>query len=391
MVARINPAARSDLYSPWAGTRAALHGTDPYSVGVTEQIQKDIYGHVLQPTETWDRQAFVYPAYILFLLGPFTWLPWRVVDVIFAVLAPIALAGTVGAWMRVCAWNSDRFKTLIVLALILASWPAAWGYYQRQPSLFVAAAIAFSVLLFQRESDVAAGILLALATVKPQLVVLIAAWLLVLAVAHRRWRFVSAFGLTVAVLVAGSLAIVPGWIPHWIHASLAYSHYPAKISMLVFFFGRAAGTAAAIALAIVLCVKLWKVGAVPPRAIEFGHATALVLAVTVCIMPENPWLVFNTLLLIPAIFVLFGQRSKTALAGVLRSIAGLAIGIAFLATPLCAAAGMRMGVSLTLVMPPFLLGYLVPIPVTAALLFLKSGDRRLDPHSAPVTAAETIG
>ncbi|MGA7521698.1 MAG: glycosyltransferase family 87 protein [Acidobacteriaceae bacterium] len=367
-VARLNPASRPDLYSPWMGARAVLHGIDPYTPAMTAQIQKDIYGHVLLPAETWDRQAFVYPAYIAFLLGPFTVLPWKLVSPLFAVLAPLAVGAGVWSWMCFCGTRFGPLTSATVVATVVASWPALWGCYQRQPSLFVIAAIAVALLLFRQGHDVSAGTLLALATVKPQLMVLVAVWLLTIAVAHRRWRFVGMFVLTMLILIGGALLLIPGWIPQWVHAGAAYAHYPAKIPLLVFLFGRYAGFALLLAAVLLVGVKLWNAGLPAPNGPDFPRTAALVLTLTICAMPQNPWLVFNDLLLIPGILVLLGRSSDSSVARLLTAVASLAIALALLATPLCTLLAIHLGPSLNVAMPAFLLNYLLPIPVLAALL-----------------------
>lgn len=370
----------TDLYSPWIGTQAALHGVDPYSSAVTAGIQRTIYGHPLAPSETWDRQAFVYPATIVFFLAPFTLLPWPVVHALFV---PLALAASILAawiWLRLCWPGASRGAALTAGLLILASWPAIWGYFQRQPSLFVAAAIALSVLWFHRGQDVPAAVFLAAATVKPQMVVLLVPWLLLVALVQRRWRFVAAFLLTLALLLVASLWIVPGWIPHWIDASLAYARYPAKIPLLVFSFGRIAGTVLGALLLIAVALRLRRLHA--SRGMAFLQSVALLLSATVCLIPANPWLVFNDWLLVPGLLLLFLRPPTGELARALRALAGLALFLALIVTPLCALLGAFTGFSLGVVMPPFVLNYLLPIPVTAALLAFDPASEAPSPRPA---------
>lgn len=368
MIDRLNPASLPDMYSPWEGARAALHGEDPYTPAVTAQIQRDIYGHVLRPDETWDRQAFVYPLYIAFLLGPFTVLPWKAVSLLFVLLAPLVVGAAGWAWVRCSEAGLSRRTTLIVVAMTMASWPALWGCYQRQPSLCVMAAMAAALLLFRGGRDVGAGVLLALATVKPQLVIPMALWMLIVAVVHRRWRFVAALVLTMGLLLAGSLILVPGWIPLWVRAAAAYAEYPAKISVLAFLLGRRAGLAAVIAAALLVCGKLAKAGVPAPQDRDFSRSAALVLALTVCLLPQNPWLVFNDLLLLPGILVIVGTRQESSSARVLGAITTGMITLALLATPVCTGLALLLGGSLKVAMPAFLLSYVLPIPVLAALL-----------------------
>lgn len=389
LVMHMDPGHWTDLYSPWVGTRAALRGTDPYSPPVTQQIQRTIYGHPLGPTETWDRQAFVYPATVVFFLAPFTLLPWPMVHALFVPLAIAAAALAASVWLRLCWPRAPRGSILVAFLLILAGWPAAWGYFQRQPSLFVLAAMALAVFWFQKRQDVPAAIFLAAATVKPQMVMLLIPWLLLLAIVDRRWRFITAFAATLALLLAASAWLVPHWIPHWIHASLAYARYPAKISLLAFLFGRTAGLILMLALLIALVVRLRSIRTFTrdPRALL--QSIALVLAVSVCCMPANPWLVFNDLLLVPGILLLVSASPTRPLALSLRAIAGLALILALFITPLCALLGAFAGFSINIVMPPFLLNYLLPLPIAAALLALDTAPAAQD-EPLPSPAAKAI-
>jgi hypothetical protein len=365
----------TDLYSPWVGTRVALRGVDPYSPAVTAQIQRTIYGHPLAPSEAWDRQAFVYPATIVLFLAPFTLLPWPVVHALFVPLTIAAAALATWIWLRLCWTDATRGPALVAFLLILASWPAVWGYFQRQPSLLVLAAMALAVFWFQRRQDVPAAIFLALTTIKPQMVVLLIPWLFLLAIVEKRWRFITVFIATLALLVGASAWLVPQWIPHWIDASLAYARYPAKISLLVFLFGRTAGFILSLALFAALVLRLRRLRSIAPDPRWFLHSVALVLAASLCLMPANPWLVFNDLLLAPGILLLVADTSSRPLAAALRAIACLALVLALLVTPLCALLGAFTGFSLNVVMPPFVLNYLLPVPITAALLALDSGSK----------------
>ena len=363
----------SDLYSPWFGSRVALQHSDPYSPAITTEIQRDMYGHPLAADDPHDPEAFVYPPWIVFPLAPFTLFAWPTVEWLFAVLTPLVILATIAAWMRLCRPAFDRLTTIAACVLILASWPAVWGCYQRQPSLFVAAAMAFAILLFRHEHDVSAGILLALATVKPQLVLLLGLWLLLIALRQRRWRFAVSFCGTLAVLIGASALLFPGSIPHWIHAAIAYTHAAGKVSLLTHLFGQRLGLFADVALIAALGIRLWQLRSAAPGSSAFACAAALVLAVTTCLIPGNPWLLFNNLLLVPAILLLFTTAAPTQISKLFQTFAGIALLLVVLITPLCAAIGLFTGYRFNLVMPPFVLGYLLPLPVAAAMFFLPPG------------------
>src|SRR5215203_4885487 len=72
--ATANEGYHSDLYPRWYGAREVLlHGRDPYSKEVTQEIQVGFYGHVLDPNngdQENDQQGFAYPVYTAFVLAP---------------------------------------------------------------------------------------------------------------------------------------------------------------------------------------------------------------------------------------------------------------------------------------------------------------------------------
>ena len=70
--------------------------------------------------------------------------------------------------------------------------------------------------------------------------------------------------------------------------------------------------------------------------------------------------------------------------------AGIALFLAVAVTPLCAAVSLRFGFTLNLLMPPFLLNYLVAVPIVVALLCAgqeKHGEIRV---LSSVEALETL-
>ena len=79
------PLQKNDLVPRWIGTRDALHGMDPYSPAVTREIQTAYYGRPLTPADRVDGQEFFYPAYLVPLLAPLTWLPWHVARLAFLI------------------------------------------------------------------------------------------------------------------------------------------------------------------------------------------------------------------------------------------------------------------------------------------------------------------
>src|SRR5258708_33704198 len=98
------------------------------------------------------------------------------------------------------------------MALTLGSVPAVQGIKLQQISLLAAGLMAGAVACVAGGYLFCGGILLALATIKPQLAWPLVAWLLLRAVSdlRRRRKLVVDFGLTMALLLVGAEIILPG-------------------------------------------------------------------------------------------------------------------------------------------------------------------------------------
>ena len=192
----------SDLYPRWLGARELLlHHRDPYSPELTREIQIGYYGRALDPSrpeDPTDQQAFAYPVYVVFLFAPTVDLPFPVVQSGFRWLLIFLTVASVVLWLYILRWRPSNATTISFVALTLGSFPVLQAIKLQQLSLLVAGLIAGCVALLAGGGFLLAGVLLALATIKPQLVLLVAAWLLLWAISgwSQRRNFVWGFVVT---------------------------------------------------------------------------------------------------------------------------------------------------------------------------------------------------
>jgi hypothetical protein len=157
------------------------------------------------------------------------------------------------------------------------------------------------------------GALLALATIKPQLALPAVAWLLFWAVSdwQSRRRLVFGFAAMTALLLVGSETVLPGWWRMFLAAVRQYHQYTQNESVLDQLvnggLGRYGGTLFAVVAGVVCVPILWRLRRAPAGSGEFGAAYALVLALTVLIVPM--YAPYNQVLLLPAILWLVKERS----------------------------------------------------------------------------------
>lgn len=298
----------SDLYPRWLGARELFfRGLDPYSRRVTREIQVGYYGRELDPTrpnDPKDQDAFAYPVYVAFLLAPFLNLDFALVRSAFTwVLAGLVLASVL-LWLKALGWKISRSARLMFLLLAIGSFPAAQGIKLQQLTILVAAMIAAAAAALAAGWLALAGFLLALATIKPQLLAPLLIFLLLWVIGDwaKRWPLFLSFVVTMACLVIGGELILPGWIPKFISALAAYRQYAAGTSILQALLTPVGGSIATIVLVVLLILLAWRWRREPAGSASFCLMLSLMLALTVLIIPV--WSPYNQLLLLPAVFLL---------------------------------------------------------------------------------------
>src|SRR6185437_12221946 len=292
VINRAMPPNKADLVAIWKGAQAAFHGQNPYLNATTVEIQRFYYGRPLRPADNVNPMAYAYPMHTVLLFAPIAWMPWTAVRLAFLILLPVFSAISVIVWYRVTEICSTSRHFALVVFISLCSWPTMWAVHQIQPSIIVALLVATGCWTLQRGKPAMAGILFALATIKPQLIAVLLAWLFLWAALRRVWSFFIAFGVTVGALLAASFRMLPGWVGYWRQASAEYAVYRHLQLDLQDVFGHAIGLVLAAALALVAVIVLWRKRRCQPHSSEFGMMCALALAVTLCILPTEMAMVY---------------------------------------------------------------------------------------------------
>lgn len=312
----------SDLYPRWLGARELLlHGRNPYSSEITREIQQGYYGRVLDPSrpnDPKDQQGFAYPVYVVFLLAPTIELPFDDVHTGFRWLLIALAVVSVWWWLKMLWWKPACLEVAVYAVLAVGWWPMVQGIKLQQLSLIVAALFAACGACLARGWLIPAGALLALATIKPQLAWPLVLWLLVWTVSdwRARRRFALAFAVVMLLLLGGAEYVLPGWIRMFVHGLSQYHQYTQNQSVLVWLFGSILGRTLEAGSVIACAVCIWPVRRAPANSPEFGRALAVVLALTVLIVPM--FAPYNQVLLVPAILALV--RSTTSPTRILPAI-----------------------------------------------------------------------
>lgn len=300
-----------DLYPRWVGTRELLlHGRDPYGEEVSHEIQIGFYGHPIEQSynrpasEILDEQRFVYPLYVVLLLAP-------TVHMDFAQLeawAPFVFAGltvaSIWLWLGVMRWRPPPLVAISTVLFVVASPQIVQGLRLRQFGLLVAFLIALASWCVVRQRLFTAGVLLALSTIKPQMVVLCIAWFLLWGLGEwrKRWPLLAGFGAALGALGGAGEILLPDWPREFLSGLEAYRHYFPTTSPLRLLLGDWAGGMLSVLVVVALLAYAWRTRHCSAESADFVHALALFVIATSLVLPLlTP---FNqVLVLLPALMI----------------------------------------------------------------------------------------
>jgi Glycosyltransferase family 87 len=304
----------NDFYPIWVAGDALFHHRDPYDPKLTPRIETGLYGRPLDRKTPSDAavnyRAFSYPVYTIFLLAPLV--PWSfpTVQILLAIVLPCIAALTVVLWLRILGTDLTPSGVVVTVCLALGSYPVLEGIYAGQPGLISAGIIAGTVALLVSERFVLAGILLPWASIKPQLMVLLALWLVMWSLSDwaRRRGFLLSFAATTFLILAISTWATSHWIAGWLHALREYRQISPP-TLTQFVLGRLLGLAVSLFLLTMSVLLCWRERHNTAGSEGFTLATTFLLASTALILPSTI-AIYDQFLLLPGVLWLYTHRDR---------------------------------------------------------------------------------
>jgi hypothetical protein len=303
-------AQMGDLYPRWVGARELLvHGRNPYSAEVSEEIQMAYYGHVVTPEEARqrvvDEQRFAYPIYVILLMVP-------TINTEFAKVhywAPLALAAFAALGvifcLRILNWNLPWTTGAALILFTVSSPQIVQGMRHQQLAVVVGCLLAAAAWCVHERRLGAAGVLLAFSTIKPQMAAFPLVWFFIWAAGEwrPRSRLLIGFGVTLSVLFVAGELFVPTWPIDFLKGMAAYRKYFPTTSVLRLLLGDWPGIAISLLIIVWTVAYGWRNRKIKGDSREFAWTLASFLVVTVITFPL--FTPFNqALLILPAMLVI---------------------------------------------------------------------------------------
>jgi len=367
----------SDLYPRWLGARELLlHHRNPYSLDITRESQIGYYGRPLDPTrpnDPKDQQGFAYPVYVVLLLAPTVTLQFSTVHRLFFWLFVALTTLSVPLWMRTLRWRVSKATLLVWVLLTLSCFPAIQALKLQQLTLLVAALVAASMHALVRSHFVLAGTLLAVATIKPQLVFLLVLWLCIWVSGDWRERrlVIGSYAIAMLVLMISGEVLLPGWIPKFYAAVRNYNRYTGGGTLLTDLLPGFLAWITSVILIGVALIFAYRTRHAGQNTSLFQWSLCLSITTTLLIIRYSP---YNLILLLPAVMMLLraGRQlwRKSRVSRFLCSMSAFAVFWPFLAAAclLAARAFLPEFVERKASGVPLYATFAIPITVYALLL-----------------------
>ena len=221
---RNNPGG-NDFLPYYIGTRALIfEGKSPYSDEVALEVQTIIFGRPAEPGEIEFR--VVYPLYSILIFTPFALIrDYTIARVAWMTVMEIALLGIGYLSLQITDWK-PKFAVLLIYFQFSVLWYHGFrAVINGNAVVVVALCITAALYAIMKEKDRAAGVLLALSTIKPNLVILLISYVLFWCFYRRRYQAITWFIGSLLVLVLGAMVLIPDWILQNIWEIIKYPGY----------------------------------------------------------------------------------------------------------------------------------------------------------------------
>jgi hypothetical protein len=318
----------------WIGSRlTVLEGKNPYSSETLDRIQRFVYdGRLARSYE--NPYLFVYPYYAIAVFSPTAYFAdYREARAIWITILGVAMVGVAFASLELTRWKPSRVVMGAYVLFALANYHAIRAVYNGNLAILTTLCLILAFLNIQKGRDVSAGIFLGLATIKPQMVILLWVFVLLWAVSRRRKRLVFSMMITPIILLIVSSRFQPGWFNQYIAQISEYVRVEGVMSLGGILnqwqpgFGGILRWVITTIFAIVLMVEWWNALGKDER--RFLWTAGLTLTITNLI--GIPTSTSNYVIMIPVLTLVFSVwEQRRGIFGrnlVLACILGLLAGL----------------------------------------------------------------
>jgi len=299
----------NDFLVHWVGTRSLVtEGLNPYSDEVAVKIQTIAYGRPAEPGEHELRVA--YPLYSVIVFLPFALVgDFTLARAIWMTVLEISLVMLTILSLRLVNWRVGPVMLGLLLLFSLFWYHGLRPLINGNAVILVALGLVGGFLALRSGADELAGVLFAITTIKPQVVLLVLVFVVFWAFNRGRMRIVWWLVGTVVLLSLSAALLIPNWIVDNLREVIRYPSYnPPGTPRAAFMewwpaWGSRLGWTLTGLMVVILIIEWWSNRKADFRGFLWTVCLTLVVAQWIGIQTDPG----NFIVLFPAIILVFSQ------------------------------------------------------------------------------------
>jgi hypothetical protein len=212
----------TDFLPAWVATQSFLEtGSSPYSPESTAEIQRLAGQYPDSLHSAPDR--FLFPLYSVLLFVPFALIEeFNTALAVWMTVLELAVVLSYFAALRLSRWNIHKVFLGILLVFALLWYPGLQSILDGNPTILCLLFITAALRAIDQEQDVLAGIMFALASIKPQIILLMLLFVFIWAISVRRWLILWSTLGSLFVFIAATSIIIPDWLLQYVTQVIRY-------------------------------------------------------------------------------------------------------------------------------------------------------------------------
>jgi len=201
----------NQLFPYWVAARALLlDGRSPYSEAVNSDIQR--LGDINSIELSKDEAQIKTPLYSMVLYFPLALIDdFILVRIVWMAVLEVALFSLTFINLRLTNWKPGIWLLTLYLFFALLWYHAIVPLITGDAAILVGLFLAGFFLAIREGWDEIAGVFLALTSIKPEIVILLIAFVVLWALSRRRWRIIVWMVITLGVLSVIAAVFLPDW------------------------------------------------------------------------------------------------------------------------------------------------------------------------------------
>ena len=249
----------TDFLYRWLPTRLVLFEgyENLYSPEVEYQVELVHHGHAHTEDET--PGIFAYPYYTMTVIFPFALIrDFATARAAFMTLLELANIAIIALSLATLKTQPSKLMFFVLMLFAIFTADFSQGLVDGNPASLAALFAFLALYTLSRKSDIPAGILLALSTIKPQLVILFTILVVLWAFFQRRYIVIYSAAATMLVLFGVSFALQPSWFTEFLKDITTYPGIASPSTPLaILSYWMPVSTATLIARALtILCIPV---------------------------------------------------------------------------------------------------------------------------------------